>query len=604
MNVSSRIARIFVLTCWVFCQTPALADGPHAVNSDLIVTRLDDPAPGGCLSGDCSLREAIQAANNAPGVDTITFEGLGQVYQISIPGVEETANQTGDFNILDSLIIRGKGKGATIIDGGALDRVFRIGATASVTLTGMTIQDGNAPIVEAVGGGGVLNEGTLVLDDVEVTDNQANQGAGVSNSLGRLYITKSKIWENGSAITQEGGGVYSDGPLDISGDTMIISNTAIIGGGLSGTESADMRLNQVEISDNTALTLGGGIYNDTLMSLLECTLSGNQAEFGAGIFNNYDLFLESSTLDHNMASDDGGGLFNEYRAYLKNVTISANGATNSGGGVHNAQLLELTHVTFYQNSAANGNTLANEPSGQIQVVSSILAKNNSSPNCYNQGLIISQGYNLEDTNTCGLYTLTDKRGQNPLLLALSYDTWNTPTHALAVNSPALESGSPEHCLYKDQRGVLRPIDGNEDGIPLCDIGAYELATAGWVSFSAATQTSDEGTVATVIVNRIGTNLNGRSVSVNYSPITAFLWDFTMTPGVLTWGALDQTSRSFTVTILDDDFKEPDKLIELKLTNPINGLGIHPDGITAILVPANNPLGPNPPSSIYLPIVRR
>ncbi len=599
------ITRILILTCWMFGQASGLASGPSAATSDLVVTRVDDPPPGACLPSDCSLREAIQAANAAAGVDTITFEGLGtQVYQISIPGDQETSNQTGDLNIQDSLNIHGRGKGITIIDGGNLDRIFQIGASATVTLTGITIRNGNAPIEDAVGGGGVLNEGVLTLDDVEVTENQANQGAGVSNSLGRLYITKSKIWENGSATTQEGGGVYSDGPLDISGDTEILSNTAIIGGGVSGTESADMGFNQVKIADNTAITLGGAIYNDKRITLVDCTLSGNQAQMGAGIYNDYDLYLESSTVDHNLASDDGGGLYNGYQAYIKNATFSANSATNSGGGIYNAQTLELTHITAYQNSAASGGTIYNDLTGQIQIVNSILARNNSSPNCYNDGLIISLGHNLEDRNTCSLYTTTDLRNLNPLLLPLSYDSWDTQTHALAANSPAVEAGSPDYCLYRDQRGVLRPIDGNEDGTPVCDIGAYELATAGWVSFSASSQTSGEGTVVTIIVNRSGTNLNGRSVSVNYSAITAYLWDFTMTPGVFTWAAADNTSRSFNVTILDDNFIEPDKLIELQLTHPINGLGIHPDGITAILVPANDPFGDIPPSTIYLPIVRR
>ena len=35
------------------------------------VTRFDDPSPGPCVTGDCSLREAVDAADNAHGTNTI-----------------------------------------------------------------------------------------------------------------------------------------------------------------------------------------------------------------------------------------------------------------------------------------------------------------------------------------------------------------------------------------------------------------------------------------------------------------------------------------------------------------------------------------------------
>src|SRR6185369_1401191 len=47
---------------------------PNAVAATFMVTRSDDiPERGTCAVGDCTLREAIIAANNNPGPDTITF---------------------------------------------------------------------------------------------------------------------------------------------------------------------------------------------------------------------------------------------------------------------------------------------------------------------------------------------------------------------------------------------------------------------------------------------------------------------------------------------------------------------------------------------------
>ena len=50
----------------------------------------------------------------------------------------------------------------------------------------------------------------------------------------------------------------------------------------------------------------------------------------------------------------------------------------------------------------------------------------------------------------------------------------TPTMALQVGSPAIDAGGSVGCLATDQRGVVRPIDGDDDGTATCDIGAFEF----------------------------------------------------------------------------------------------------------------------------------
>ncbi len=56
----------------------------------------------------------------------------------------------------------------------------------------------------------------------------------------------------------------------------------------------------------------------------------------------------------------------------------------------------------------------------------------------------------------------------PLVGPLQDNGGATPTHALALNSPAIENGDNDLCLLIDQRGVSRP-----QGLS-CDIGAYEF----------------------------------------------------------------------------------------------------------------------------------
>src|ERR1700752_5052481 len=100
------------------------------------VTKTTDTNDGVC-DADCSLREAIIAANATPGADSISLPAA--VYTLSLGGVAEDAAATGDLDITGTLTITGTGAATSIIDGGgsggAGDTVFHILAGALVEIS-------------------------------------------------------------------------------------------------------------------------------------------------------------------------------------------------------------------------------------------------------------------------------------------------------------------------------------------------------------------------------------------------------------------------------------------------------------------------------------
>ena len=156
--------------------------------------------------------------------DAITL--LAGTYTISIAGAQEDAGVTGDLDITNDLAIAGAGASATIVDGGALDRVFHVHVESTVEISGVTIRNGSAsdaglglpPLVGAdtgdtnsvaccsnpTPGGGISNAGALSLADSEVTGNRAGFGGGISNT-GTLVLNNSTV--SGNTAASCGGGI-------------------------------------------------------------------------------------------------------------------------------------------------------------------------------------------------------------------------------------------------------------------------------------------------------------------------------------------------------------------------------------------------------------
>jgi CSLREA domain-containing protein len=474
------------ITVGILAAVLMLSPGEDAHSASITVTRFDDPTPDGCPPSDCSLREAIIAANTSPGFDTIDL--AAGTYTLSIPGTEEDASATGDLDLLDDLTISGVGAEATSIDAGGIDRGFDttgLPSTAEVLLSNVTITNGG----NVDNGGGVSHlNGELTLDGVSLSGNSSNiRGGGLYNEEGgnwqsyHLIIRDSEVVGNESGF---GGGLHNDSSMSVL-NTLIGNNTAVFGGGLSNLQKVDLNATEVVgnfaagegggisnrgaiffydglISQNTTAGDGGGFFGDGYGEIYGTTVSDNEANYGGGIYNrDANLFIENSTISGNRALSNGGGLCCRALS-LSNVTIAFNQALGGdGGGLH----MFVSSETSASNTIIAGNTasgVGNDCWGKL------LSGSSTEP-----------GYNLiQDVSGCivsGFDPSQDVFGQDPLLGPLTDNGGLTLTHGLPPNSPAVDAGHPgapgtggTTCELTDQRDSPRP---QRDA---CDIGAYEL----------------------------------------------------------------------------------------------------------------------------------
>ncbi len=235
-----------------------------------------------------------------------------------------------------------------------------------------------------------------------------------------------------------------------------------------GIEVADSKVTQISnvwiqhtfYTSNSNAAIYIGSYDIVIVS--NSAITNNNGGIRVGYDSN--LEIKNCTISENSNTTSGSGLYvyKSSRVFIQNTTITNNNATISGGGIYGYPATS---------------------SIMIEIQNSIVANNQSGTgnDCYMGAMVtlVSHGHNLiEDINSCNI-TLdgSDIAGFDPMLGGLNP---NLGVHLLSPSSPAIDAGDPSipgsggsACELTDQIGKIRPIDGNEDALPICDIGAYE-----------------------------------------------------------------------------------------------------------------------------------
>lgn len=482
-------------------------------------------------SGAGSLRDAIA---NASAGDTITFAS-GVTNPITLSTVGD--NTYGPSSLIISNALTMEGNGIIIERDASVEnfRLFYVSPTGSLTLRNVTLRDGLAKGGDGGGfyqrgaagggaagiGGAIFNQGTLVLDKSTLTGNGATggnggiflgpggsgsgggggglasdgdpdpdpygstvggSGGGPNGGLGGTSST-----QNGGAggIGGGGGGAYRGGGYTGGaggfggggggggGYTIGLGGPGGFGGGGGGTASS---------ASGAVVALGGFGGGSGALGTIDGNvggLGGGGAGLGGAVFNDGGyLAITNCTISENAAEGGNGG--------ARYDSIAGAGAGFGGGLFNHDGMVVVINSTLANNTVATGTgttpiaggggiySLEQSGVAELHMLNVILANSIGGGDAVNDGGTVTGDHNLIETSSGllgGIVSVTN----DPVLGPLADNYGLTFTHALLSGSPAIDAGEDAACPATDQRGAIRPQDGDDDSIIHCDIGAYEVA---------------------------------------------------------------------------------------------------------------------------------
>ena len=304
--------------------TDAVTQTVTACPTNPVVTKVADTNDGVC-DVDCSLREAIATVCSTAGNNTITFAfGAGQAFEN--PATITLSASFGALTIDRDMTILAPAHGITVVgSGNASHRVLIVNAARTATINRLTITGGNS---DAIGGGGIKNDGTLTLKNSTVSGNATTQnGAGIHNSS-VLNVVNSTI--SGNISTIDGGSLIQDGvsPTLYMVNSTVSGNTANgEGGGLDLRNGTATILNSTVTGnhgDNDDVGGGGagGIRQQTATVTIRNTIvAGNYLGSGTATANDIDGTVSGN---NNLIGDaiTAGGLINGVNGNIVGAVIA------------------------------------------------------------------------------------------------------------------------------------------------------------------------------------------------------------------------------------------------------------------------------------------
>ncbi|MBD8524825.1 choice-of-anchor Q domain-containing protein [Pseudomarimonas arenosa] len=374
---------------------------------NFLVNAADDLGDSFCGSepGECTLRDALFAADSESSASTISFS------EAVFTGTQTLSLSQGQLEVLSEVSVEGPGSSVLIIDAAAASRHFGIDVSAGdplISLSGLTLQNGS----QGTAGGAIHTLESLQLDDVVLQGNTATRAAAIGAYLpigGSFGLSNSRISNSHSS-----GGIYGAARIGGSSATVSVLNSVLSGNTASYGGSAQGGALMISASGASQINLQDSQFYANLMNgsgqksgaglaifasegssvslsgllISENTAGGTGQGYGRGgglwidLEEGASLTLRDSTIDSNLAARDGGSFgvggglgieAHQGNVQILSSTISGNRADDLGGGlfvdVQGDATVTLADSTVSGNHADDGGGALTTSSGSLEQVS-------------------------------------------------------------------------------------------------------------------------------------------------------------------------------------------------------------------------------------------
>ena len=297
---------------------------------------------------------------------------------------DEAAGFVNGVAINKDIVIDGKGH---TIDAKNLGRIFKINNWCDVTLTNVTLTNGNATV-----GGAIYNFGNLDLVHVNFVNNTAKYGGAIMNSAYGLVLDDSTFTNNTAKI---GGAIYNSEDCFVVGNSTFTNNTAKIGGAIYNYGIGFVIGNSTFVN-NSAADGAGAIMNGGLGFVIgNSTFTNNTAKIGGAIYNYGIGFVVGNSTFANNTAEDAGAVYNEGdNSVVGNSTFANNTAEDAGAVYNKGDNSVVGNSTFVNNTATSiGGAIINN--GKLVVDNSAFEDNAAN---YYGGAILNNGKLVVDNS--------------------------------------------------------------------------------------------------------------------------------------------------------------------------------------------------------------
>ena len=369
-----------------------ICEGNIAISDSLFVNNSAD-VEGGAIDIGSAINNPVVAVENSKFVNN-TPQAIHNSKELHL-GIETFTDLQNAIDLVDGILtldsdiamtddeaagfvngvainknIRIDGKGHTI-DAKNLGRIFEIDGGFAVTLTNVTLTNGNATVGGAIYnfgnldlvyvnfvnntakyGGAIMNYAYgLVLDDSTFTNNTAKIGGAIYNSADCFVVGNSTFANN--TATSNGGVIFNYGIGFVVGNSTFVNNSAADGAGAIMNGGRGFVVGNSTFANNTATSKGGAIYNYGIGFVVgNSTFANNTAEDAGAVYNEGDnSVVGNSTFVNNTATSIGGAIINNGKLVVDNSAFEDNAANYYGGAIINNGKLVVDNSAFEDNAA-------------------------------------------------------------------------------------------------------------------------------------------------------------------------------------------------------------------------------------------------------------